>query len=186
MTFIPDKVCGLYLSFTGVVPRPGDPDFIPSQLSTFWNRCGDIWVKQQQQSGAYILLPGASLPSGPAAAAGVDWPWRPRELEALLMRFNLLVDTKRQNHSKKSTSSAHASFENGQLNTSMGHVCAAAAAAPGSSRRSGSAVDPLGSANDPDEQSVLTYEGFLGFWEEAGLKQWLNEVNVSITYVFDS
>jgi hypothetical protein len=27
----------------GVVSRPGDADFIPSELAALWKRCGDIW-----------------------------------------------------------------------------------------------------------------------------------------------
>ncbi|KAF8058431.1 ABCG25 [Scenedesmus sp. PABB004] len=159
---------------TGTVRRPGDPDYIPSQLALLWNKCGAIWIASQLRkeraaaagggagtvaapAGGGALASAPSLPapggeggptsgplSGPLpaggapAAAACDWPWRPRELEALLSRFNLLVDAKRASHG---------------------------AAGPGSHHHGG--------ADEHDD--VLSYEGFLGFWEHSGLNHMLSE-----------
>lgn len=81
-----------------------------------------------------------SLPT-PAATGPVDWPWRPRDLEALLSRFQLLVDTGRSR----------------------------------TPRNEGLTFDASGEHSTPDG-SVLSYEGFLGFWDEAGVKDMLGEV----------
>jgi hypothetical protein len=129
---------------TGVVPRPGDPDYIPSQLATMWNKAGNVWVQQQLREAqrrrerhpdghhAEAACLAALLPVPPASTPPVDWPWRPRDLEALLSRFDLLVD--------------------------------AADAQPGrSSRRSGA-------SSHHGVAAVLSYEGFLTFWDESGAR----------------
>eukprot|EP00775_Hariotina_reticulata_P007451 gene7451-7661_t len=123
---------------SGVVPRPGDPNYVPTQLARMWDRAGDLWVQQQLRRAQRTQQPGEAMSrqnsgaSGlllmaPISAAPVDWPWRPRDLEALLTRFKLLTDRK---------------------------------SAPGDA------------ATSPE----LTYEGFLSFWDEAGVKQLLGEV----------
>lgn len=163
--------------YTGTVPRPRDPDFIPSQLSTLWNRCGDIWVQQQQQSGLLPAAASALLPDDPAAAASaVDWPWRPRDLEALLMRFNLLVDTKRQQHSGKLNAQQDATFGDQQAAACAAAGADAAAASLGGQGIAAAAAGFGVSDGCRDDASVLTYEGFLGFWEGAGLRHWLSQV----------
>lgn len=129
----------------GVVPRPGDPDYIPSQLSTMWHKAGGLWVQMQlrkeqqlQEHGglqtADTLQLAEMLPDPtPAVDAPVDWPWRPRDLEALLSRFHLLVD-------------------------------------------SGPVAGRGGFKSLKDHSSVLSYDGFLTFWDESGIKELLGEV----------
>lgn len=92
------------------------------------------------------LLP----PPTAAAASAVDWPWRPRDLEALLSRFRLLVD--------------HDSNRNNKQNNMQGF-----GGAGGQGFKDGSGGG-----------SVLSYEGFLSFWDEAGVKDIMGEV----CYVF--
>jgi hypothetical protein len=113
-----------------------------------WHKAGGLWVQQQlrkeeqktQQDG---LEPTTTvnltelLPSPPAVDPP-DWPWRPRDLEALLSRFNLLVDSSRDGHV----------FGRGGFGPST-HGTAA---------------------------SVLSYDGFLTFWDESGIKELLGEV----------
>ena len=70
-------------------------------------------------------------------------PWRPRELEALLSRFNLLVDS--------------------GLNTQP---------------EAGAGLSPGGTSSA--SSSVLSYEGFLSFWDDSGLKDMLEEVRESV------
>lgn len=90
----------------GVVPRPGDPNYVPTQLARLWDRAGDLWVQQQLRRAQRAQQPGEAMSrqnsgaSGlllmaPVSTAPVDWPWRPRDLEALLTRFKLLTDRRR-------------------------------------------------------------------------------------------
>jgi hypothetical protein len=116
-----------------------------------WHKAGGLWVYQQQRKEQQLLqsqqqLGGLQhattfnimdlLPVPPAVDAHVDWPWRPRDLEALLTRFHLLVD---------------------------GHRAGA-----GASR---------GGASKDTSHSVLSYDGFLAFWDESGVRQLLGEVS---------
>jgi hypothetical protein len=114
-----------------------------------WHKAGGIWVQQQlrreqllQQQQLSGLQPSATaqledlLPTAPALDAPVDWPWRPRDLEALLARFNLLSES------------------------------GAGEQVPG---RGG-----LGGGHT--YTSVLSYDGFLAFWDESGIKELLGEV----------
>lgn len=66
-------------------------------------------------------------------------PWRPRDLEALLSRFNLLSDL---GYTRRPPNASHHS----------------------------DAAD--------HSHSVLSYEGFLNFWDETGLKDLLGEVRL--------
>jgi hypothetical protein len=139
--------CTVLCGCTGVVPRPGDPNYIPSQLGTIWHKAGGLWVYQQQRKEQQLLQSQQQLgglqhaatldimdlmPVPPPVDAHVDWPWRPRDLEALLTRFHLLVD---------------------------GH-------------RAG-----VGASKDP-VHSVLSYDGFLAFWDESGVRQLLGKVSM--------
>lgn len=138
------------------MPRPGDPDYIPSQLSAMWYKAGGIWLEQQIRKERQLqcsLAPGALQPAStlqiaellpvlpPTVAEPVDWPWRPRDLEALLARFNLIVDSGRD----------------GAMFSGAGFRTSAEA-----SRATGS--------------SVLSYDGFLAFWDESGIKELLGQV----------
>jgi hypothetical protein len=75
-----------------------------------WYKAGGIWLEQQIRKERQLqcsLAPGALQPAStlqiaellpvppPTVAEPVDWPWRPRDLEALLARFNLIVDSGR-------------------------------------------------------------------------------------------
>jgi len=99
--FLPVK-----LFAAGVVPRPGDPNYVPTQLARIWDRAGDLWVQQQLRRAQQDQQPGEGMSRQNSAASGllqmapmssapVDWPWRPRDLEALLTRFTLLTDRRR-------------------------------------------------------------------------------------------
>ncbi|KAF8061902.1 ABCG21 [Scenedesmus sp. PABB004] len=134
----------------GVVSRPGDPDFIPSELAVLWLRCGDIWVARHaaappeaQRTALARLLVAAQRGDAPPP---VDWPWRPRDLQALRARFKLL------------TAAAPAHGGAGALPP------AALAGESGG-----------GGGSNGAGPSVLTYAGFLRFWDEAGLRAWLSE-----------
>lgn len=110
-----------------------------------WHKAGGLWVQMQlrkeqqlQEHGdlqtADTLQLAEMLPAPtPAVDAPVDWPWRPRDLEALLSRFHLLVD-------------------------------------------SGPAAGRGGFNGLKDHRSVLSYDGFLTFWDESGIKELLGEV----------
>jgi ABC-type phosphate/phosphonate transport system ATPase subunit len=139
----------------GVVPRPGNPDYIPSQLATLWQKCGDIWIEQQLQQqhtpgtchiqrahSLYHNLGLDQLPAPTAAAASdVDWPWRPRDLEALLSRFHLLVDNDKGKDNNSMTGFGNADSQGFKASGGVG----------------------------------LSYEGFLSFWDEAGVKDIMGE-----------
>ncbi|WIA38572.1 hypothetical protein OEZ86_001885 [Tetradesmus obliquus] len=150
----------------GVVSRPGDADFIPSELAALWKRCGDIWVSQQQQQPPEqqeLLLQALTAAQPPATP--IDWPWRPRDLQALRSKFSLLVD------SKANAAAAAAKVQRQRrLSSSSGAVRGGLAGV-------GQAMgDVAGTNNDGGgDDSVLTYEGFLGFWAEAGLRDWLTK-----------
>lgn len=131
------------------MPRPGDDSYIPSQLATMWHKAGGLWVQQQlrkaeqkqQQDGGLEPTTTVNLTEllpVPPAVDPPDWPWRPRDLEALLSRFNLLVDSSRDGHV----------FGRGGFGPST-HAASA---------------------------SVLSYDGFLSFWDESGIKELLGEV----------
>lgn len=90
-------------------------------------------------------------PPTAAAASAVDWPWRPRDLEALLQRFHLLVDNDVGN----------------DKNDMSGF---------------GGAGGQGFKASGDDGGSVLSYEGFLSFWDEAGVKDIMGEVCVVLFY----
>lgn len=136
-----------------MVPRPGDPDYIPSQLSAMWHKAGGIWLEQQIRKERQLQCPGVLQPTStlqiaellpvppPTVAEPADWPWRPRDLEALLARFNLIVDSGRD----------------GTMFSGAGFRTSAEAA-----RAHGS--------------SVLSYDGFLAFWDESGIKELLGQV----------
>jgi hypothetical protein len=121
-----------------------------------WHKAGGIWLQQQIRKerqahsavGAGPLQSTATLQIAdllpvppPTVAEPVDWPWRPRDLEALLGRFNLIVD----------------------------------------SGRDGTMFSGAGFRNDADASraqgsSVLSYSGFLAFWDESGIKELLGQV----------
>lgn len=202
-----------------MVPRPGDPDFIPSQLPPLWGKCGKLWLRQALAAEAGCPIATAQVAELPPKMrvdpdAPIDWPWRPRELEALLLRFNLLVDTKRASTAGRgaSVSARQGSAYGGGGKSSAGsgrdgnrkgsHVSAAglqqgmaaAAAADGGSQLCGagegfavlpggpcgaaaaSAAAAAAAAAGQHGGTVLTYDGFTRFWEEAGLKDWLDQV----------
>ncbi|WIA22163.1 hypothetical protein OEZ85_004499 [Tetradesmus obliquus] len=143
----------------GVVPRPQDSDYIPSQLSTMWSKCGEVWVARQLREEQRALsdpgmLQHAATATGvpvhipaPASTPVVDWPWRPRDLEALLSRFHLLVDAKRDIRKNNSFAEQLADADGDNIN---------------------------------DKGSVLSYEGFLTFWDEAGVKSLLGEEQFAV------
>lgn len=68
-----------------MVPRPGDPDYIPSHLVTMWAKAGNVWLQQQlrreeqlqqqqpdlQQQDSQMLA--QLLPAPAAPDAPVDW-----------------------------------------------------------------------------------------------------------------
>jgi hypothetical protein len=121
-----------------------------------WSKCGEVWVRRQLREEQRALsdpsmLQHAATAKGvpvhippPANTPIVDWPWRPRDLEALLSRFNLLVDAKRDAHKSASFAEGVADEDGDGIN---------------------------------DDGSVLSYEGFLKFWDEAGVKSLLGEVS---------
>lgn len=190
------------------MPRPGDEDFIPSQLPTLWNHCGDLWIQQQQQQQSSPDQPAAAAAADgggedtgfqSAAAAEsvavVDWPWRPRDLEALLVMFRLLVETNGLHYHFTQTTgeiplACLPGQSDSQLPPQVAESAAAAAAAAGgggctagqSSAAPAATAEGLGLGGGWQQEdgagqgSVLTYEGFLGFWEEAGLRHWLSKV----------
>jgi hypothetical protein len=80
-------------------------------------------------------------------------------LQALRAKFNLLVN------SSTSASTAAAAAKSRRWRGSV---------AMRSSMGLASATSMDGEQGGCD--SVLTYEGFLGFWAEAGLKDWLSKV----------
>lgn len=139
---------GMFCGCAGVVPRPGDPDYMPSHLAAIWHKAGNIWVDnqlrkmQQLHSTTSEDLVGL-LPVPPAVDSPVDWPWRPRDLEALLARFDLLID-----------SEADAQVF-GRERFARKH-------------------------RERDGPSVLTYDGFIGFWDESGIEDLLGEVRTII------
>jgi hypothetical protein len=122
-----------------------------------WSKCGEVWVKRQLREEQRALndpsmLQHAATATGvpvhipaPASTPVVDWPWRPRDLEALLSRFNLLVDAKRDARKNNSSFADTVADDNGD--------------------------------NVSDNGTVLSYEGFLKFWDEAGVKSLLGEVS---------
>lgn len=139
-----------------MVPRPGDPDYIPSQLSAMWHKAGGIWLEQQIRKERQLQCPMGTGPLQPTStlhiaellpvppptvAEPVDWPWRPRDLEALLARFNLIVDSGRDG-----------------------------------TMFSGAGFRTNAEASRAHSSSVLSYDGFLAFWDESGIKELLGQV----------
>jgi hypothetical protein len=121
-----------------------------------WHKAGGIWLEQQIRKERQLqctMGPGPLQPAStlqiaellpvppPTVAEPADWPWRPRDLEALLARFNLIVDSGRD----------------GTMFSGAGFRTNAEA-----SRAHGS--------------SVLSYDGFLAFWDESGIKELLGQV----------
>ncbi len=124
---------------------------MPSHLAAIWHKAGSIWVDRhirkmqrlKQQHGGLQSTRSEDLseplPVAPAVEAPIDWPWRPRDLEALLARFDLLVDGE----------------DDRQL---FGRERFA--------RR----------IREQEGPSVLTYDGFIAFWDESGIEELLGEV----------
>jgi hypothetical protein len=131
--------------------------------------------QQHQQPPEHQELLLQALLAAQPPATPIDWPWRPRDLQALRAKFNLLVD------SSTNTSSAAAAAgrdRSAQRRKAGGGVRNSISNLAGGLSWQGvlASAASYGSSEDDGSDSVLTYEGFLGFWAEAGLKDWLTKV----------
>jgi hypothetical protein len=134
--------------------------------------------QQQQQPPEHQELLLQALLAAQPPATPINWPWRPRDLQALRAKFNLLV------HSSTNISAAAAAGRDrsAQRRKAGGGVRNSISIMAGglSWQEVLASAASYGSSEDDGSDSVLTYEGFLGFWAEAGLKDWLTKVRGQI------